>query len=202
MQNPLNNLSPEAFRDLKVRLVLFLVFGASTALLVWSIGYRLPDSDRKLKLQQSKTAEFEKQTGELEWRWKNDYGPEAEQVATRFKLSQEQLLTNRDEFASWQADLKRQADLLAVTVSAGVARTQECPLPGKRFAILSAKLDVRPVNPGTRTNSPYLRLLNFAQNISAQHKRADLMELRASGNSNSVSEAQLDLHLWSLENVP
>src|SRR5437867_8901975 len=156
MQNPLKNLAltlpPEVFRDLKVRLVLLLIFGAAAALVVWSIGYRLPDSDKKLGQQNTKIAGIEKEIGDLQERWNPQ---EAEQIAGRFKLSEEQLFAGQAEVGGWQAELKRQADQLAVSVNAGVTRTQACPLPGKRFAILSAKVDVRPITPGVRTNSPY-----------------------------------------------
>src|SRR5206468_1190463 len=123
------------------------------------------------------------------------------QIVGRLKLSQEQLFAGQDEVGGWQSELKRQADQLAVSVSAGVTKTQDCPLPGKRFSIMSTKVDVRPTAPGVRTNSPYLRLLSFAQNISAQNKRVDLVQLEVTGRSNSVSEAKLDLQLWSLENL-
>jgi len=202
MQNPLKNfvptLPPEVFRDLKVRLVLLFIFAASAALVVWSIGYRLPDSDKKLGQQNTKIAGIEKEIGDLQDRWNSQ---EAEQIAGRFKQSHELLFTGQDEVGGWQAELKRQADQLAVTVNAGVTRTQDCPLPGKRFSIMSAKVDVRPITPGVRTNSPYLRLLSFAQNLSAQSKRVDLVELEVTGRSNSVSEAKMDLQLWSLENL-
>jgi len=201
MQNPLKSfvltVPPEVFRDLKVRLVLLFVFAASVALAWWSIN-RLPDSDKKLQAQTTKMADLEKQKEDLEKRWD---GKEAEQIAGRFKLSQEQLFTGQAEVGGWQTELKRQADQLAVSVNAGVTRTQDCPLPGKRFSIVTATVDVRPVTPGVRTNSPYLRLLNFAQTLSAQNKRVDVMELKAIGRSNSVSEAKLDLHFWSLENL-
>ena len=202
MQNPLKNLAltlpPEVFRDLKVRLVLLLIFGAAAALVVWSIGYRLPDSDKKLQAQNTKIAQLESEIEQVERRWNPQ---EAEQIAGRLKLSQEQLFAGQDEVGRWQTELKRQADQLAVTVNAGTTKTQNCPLPGKRFSILSTKVDVRPAAPGVRTNSPYLRLLSLAQNLSAQNKRVDLMELKAIGSSNSVSEAHLDLQLWSLENL-
>ncbi len=201
MQNPLKSfvqtLPPEVFRDLKVRLVLLLVFAASAALAWWSIN-RLPDSDKKLLAQNAKIAELEKQEHDLTNRWD---AVEAEQIAGRFKQSQELLFAGQDEVGGWQAELKRQADQLAVTVNAGVTRTQDCPLPGKRFSIMSAKVDVRPITPGVRTNSPYSRLLSFAQNLSAQSKRVDLVELEVTGRSNSVSEAKMDLQFWSLENL-
>ena len=174
MQNPLKSvvlsLPPEVFRDLKVRLVLLLVFAASTALVVWSVMYRLPASENKLQAQNTKITQIESDIEQLERRWNPQ---EAEQTAGRFKLSQEQLFPNQTEIANWQAELKRQTDQLAVSVNAGVTRTQDCPLPGKRFSIVTATVDVRSINPGVRTNSPYLRLLNFAQNLSAQNKRVD-----------------------------
>src|ERR1051326_2950812 len=173
MQNPLTNLAlkfpPGLSRDLKVRLVLLCVFVQTCALPIWSIN-RLPDSDKKLAQQNIKIASIEKEIGDLQDRWNPQ---EAEAIAGRFKQSHELLFTNQDEFVSWQAALKRQADQWMVSVNVGVTRTQDCPLPGKRFTILSAKLDVRPITPGVRTNSPYLRLLNFAQNLSSQKKRVD-----------------------------
>jgi len=198
MQNPLKSFPPEVLRDLKVRLVLLCVFGLSMALAWWSIN-RLPASEKKLERQNLKINELEDQITGFERRW-NPH--EAEQMNGRFKETQKQLFGGQEEFGLWQAELKRQASQLTVSVNAGVTKTQDCPLPGKRFAIMSAKVEVRPSSPGVRTNSPYLRLLSFAQNLSSQNKRVDLVELEASGSSNSVSEAHLALQLWSLENSP
>ena len=200
MQNPLKNLMlpPEAFHDLKVRLLMLFVFAASVALAWWSIN-RLPASEKKLAQQNTKITELENQIDEFGRRWNPQ---EAEQIAGRFKQSQEQLFAGQDVLGGWQADLKQQADQLAVSVKPGVTNTQDCPLPGKRFAIMSATVDVRPITPGIRTNSPYLRLLSFAHNLSSQNKRVDMLEVAVTGRSNSVSEAKMDVQLWSLENSP
>ena len=200
MQNPLKNLMlpPEAFHDLKVRLLMLFVFAASVALAWWSIN-RLPASEKKLAQQNTKITELENQIDEFGRRWNPQ---EAEQIAGRFKQSQEQLFAGQDALGGWQADLKQQADQLAVSVKPGVTNTQDCPLPGKRFAIMSATVEVRPITPGIRTNSPYLRLLSFAQNLSSQNKRVDMLEFAVTGRSNSVSEARMDVQLWSLENAP
>jgi len=198
MQNPLKNFPPEMLRDLKVRLVLLCVFVVSMALAWWSIN-RLPDSEKKLERQNLKITELENQITEFERRWNPQ---EAEQMPGRLKESQKQLFSGQEEFGLWQTELKRQASQLTVLFNPGVTKTQDCPLPGKRFAIMSANVEVRPSAPGVRTNSPYLRLLSFAQNLSSQNKRVDLVELKASGSSNSVNEAHLALQLWSLENSP
>src|SRR5687767_13081643 len=109
MQNPLKSLAltlpPEVFRDLKVRLVLLLVFAASAVLVVWSIMYRLPDSDRKLALLNTRITEIEKDIDDLQRRWN---AQDAEQTAARFKQSQELLFAGQEEVGAWQAELKRQ----------------------------------------------------------------------------------------------
>ena len=38
-------------------------------------------------------------------------------------------------------------------------------------------------------------MLDFAQNLTTQKKRVDLVELKVGGNSNSVSQATLELQL-------
>ncbi len=103
MQNPLKNLMlpPEAFHDLKVRLLLLFVFAASVALAWWSIN-RLPASEKKLAQQNTKITELEKQIDEFGRRWNPQ---EAEQIAGRFKQSQEQLFAGQDALGGWQADL-------------------------------------------------------------------------------------------------
>ena len=191
-------LPPAVFRDLKVRLLLLFVFGASAALVVWSIMYRLPDSDKKLAQQNTKIAGIEKEIGDFQDRW----NPlEAERIFTSSKQCQEQLLAGHDEVTGWQANLKRRADQFTLSVNAGITKTQDCPLPGKRFSIYSATLDVRSITPGVRTNSPYLRVLNFARDLASEKKRVDVVELEVRGSSNSVSEARLGLQLWALENL-
>src|SRR5439155_25299602 len=151
MQNPLKNLMlpPEAFHDLKVRLLLLCVFAASVALAWWSIN-RLPASENLLARQNTKITELENQIDEFGRRWNPQ---EAEQIAGRFKQSQEQLFAGQDALDGWQADLKQQDDQLAVSVKPGVTNTQDCPLPGKRLAIASATAEVGPITPGIRTNS-------------------------------------------------
>src|SRR5213075_1881173 len=136
MQNPLKNFPPEVLRDLKVRLVLLCVFVVSMALAWWSIN-RLPDSEKKLERQNLKITELENQITEFERRWNPQ---EADQMTGRFKESQKQLFGGQDEIGLWQTELKRQASQLTVLFNPGVTKTQDCPLPGKRFAIMSANV--------------------------------------------------------------
>ena len=62
MQNPLKNLRltlpPEVFRDLKVRLLLLVIFGASIALLVWTIN-RPRAWDKMLEVENMTSTELD-----------------------------------------------------------------------------------------------------------------------------------------------
>ncbi len=202
MANPLKSLElalpPEVFRDLKVRLLLFGVFVASVALAWWSIS-RLPVWEKKLEQESTKISQLEGDIDQLERRWNPE---EAAQITNKFKLSQERIMAGREEVAAWQTELKQRGDQFAMSFSPSTTRTQECSLPGKRFSIISFTVNLGTVTPGIRTNSPYLRLVNFARDLTSQKRRVDLMELTASGVSNSVSEAHLSVQLWALENMP
>jgi len=190
-------LPPGFFRTALVRLSLLLVFAGSLALAWWSVS-RLKPLEKLLQKQSEKLAHLEDEVMKMELKWNQQ---EADQMTNRFRQSQEELFLSQDEVLLWQVDLKRRADQFAMTVNSGITKTQECPLPGKRFSIYSATVDMRPNAPGIRTNSPYLRLLNFAHDVTSQKRRVDLTELAAGGSSNSVNEAKLALQLWSLENV-
>src|ERR1043166_3704930 len=200
MQNPLKNfaLSPEVTRDLKVRVLLLGSLVVSVALAWWSIN-RLPDWEKKIQSQNTKIAQLEDEILNLEKRWSDS---EAEEVGARCKTVQDQLLSGHDEVMLWQTNLQRRANQFTLSVNTGVTNTMDCPLPGKRFSIYSATVDVGTISPGVRTNSPYLRLLNFAQSLASDRKRVDLVELSAGGSSNSVPKATLGLQPWALESVP
>src|SRR6266496_4692260 len=122
MQNPLTKfqlaLPPEAFRDLKVRLLLLGIFGVSVGLVWWSVG-RLPVWEKKLDTENGKIAQMEVEIDQLERRWNQQ---EADQMTNRFKLSQEQLFASQDEVLLWQVDLKRRADQFALTVNSGITK--------------------------------------------------------------------------------
>src|ERR1044071_5929043 len=153
MQNPLSRMSRPAkvTQDLKVRLLLLLVFAGSVALAWWSIN-RLPVWEARIRAAEGRIGEVERDIMDLERRWNEK---EAAQISDKLKESQEQLLGGRDEVAQWQTSLQRSAKQFTLAVNAGVTRTQDCPLPGKRFSIYSETLDVGAISPGTRTNSPY-----------------------------------------------
>ena len=198
MSNPITDLwlkmPPAFYRAFLARVAMLLVLFGSVALVWWSFN-RLPPVEKKLQAQSDKLAHLEDEVMQMELKWNPR---EAEQVAAKFKQAQEELFTGNDEFIRWQEDLKRQTNQFVLEVKAQTGRTQDCPLPNKVFSVISTTIEVQPADEPS-ASPPYKRLLDFAQSLTTQKKRVDLMELSVNGNSNSVTKAQLGLQLWSQE---
>jgi len=191
----LGPIPPEVYRALTVRLVMLIVFAGSVGLALWSLK-QLPPAERKLEQQNKRIATLESEIQFLEMK---PSPLEAEQVAAKYKQAQQLLFSGLDEARGWE-QFKRQPERLLLTADPEVrflGKTQA-------LSILSANLELQATNsPYSRyTNSTYKALLDFAQQLTSQSKRADLMELTVSGNSNSVSVAKIVLHLWTQETGP
>jgi len=186
----------EIYRALLIRLVMLTVFAGSVGLAVWSMT-KLPPAERKLDQQNKKIADLESDIQRLEVK---PSPLEAERVAVQYRQVQELLFRDADEAMGW-AELSRQPDQFILTAEAQVGKTQACALSKTKFPIISATLELKATNSlYTRyTNSAYKSLLDFAQRLTSQSKRVDLVELTVSGNSNSVSMARIGLHLWAQE---
>jgi len=124
-----------------------------------------------------------------------------EQMSARFKQVQEELFASHDEAIDWP-ELKRSPSRFVPKLEEQVGRTQACPLPGKQFSIIAANLNLQSTPESIAAASPYKQVLDFAQTLTTQKKRVDLMELTVSGNSNSVSMAKMGLQLWAQESRP
>jgi hypothetical protein len=199
MTSPLTQLwqrfPPGTFRAAAVRLVLLLAFGGALYLSWWSVN-RLAPIDKLLQIQSEKIARLEDDVLKMELRWNPR---EAEEVADKFKVAQEQLFAGHDDFNRWKEELKRQTNQFTLDVKVQTGRTQACPLPNKVFAIIPTVIDLQNSDE-TSTKPAYKRLLEYTQSLTTQKKRVDLVELKVGGNSNSVSKATLELQLWAQEN--
>src|SRR6266436_3299481 len=188
---------PGTFRTAAVRFVLLLAFAGALYLSWWSVN-RLAPIDKLLQIQSEKIARLEDDVLQMELKWNPG---EAEQVAEKFKLAQEQIFSGHDDFNRWKEELKRPTNQFILDVKTQTGRTQACPLPNKIFAIIPATIELQtPTDDTTSTKPAYKRLLEYTQNLTTQKKRVDLVELKVGGNSNSVSQATLELQLWAQEN--
>jgi hypothetical protein len=80
-------------------------------------------------------------------------------------------------------------------------QTQASPLPNKVFSTTAAIIELQSTADDAAITSPYQRLVELAESITTHKKRVDLLELSASGNSNSVSQARLRVQVWSQEDT-
>jgi hypothetical protein len=197
LQQLWSRLPPGFFRTAFVRFSLLLIFAGSLGLAWWSVN-RLQPLEKLLQKQSEKLAHLEDEVMKLELKWNQQ---EADQVAAKFKKAQEQVFSNQDEIIKWNENLKHNTNQFILEVRAQTGHTQACPLPNKVFSVIPASIDLQAPLDVPASKPPYKRLLDFAQNLSTETKRIDLVELTVSGNSNSVTTAHVGVQLWSQENA-
>src|SRR6266576_4370817 len=168
MNNPLTQLwqrfPPGTFRAAAVRFVLLLAFAAALYLSWWSVN-RLAPIDKLLQIQSEKIARLEDDVLKMELKWNPR---EAEEVADKFKLAQEQLFAGHDDFNRWKEELKRQTNQFTLDVKTQTGRTQACPLPNKVFSIIPTTIELQASPDEPSTKPPVKRLLDFTQNLTTQ----------------------------------
>jgi hypothetical protein len=120
----------------------------------------------------------------------------------RFQQANGQLFSGTNEIARWQEELKRsQADHFRMAFTAETRGTQASPLPNKVFSTTATTIELQSTAGDATVQSPYQRLVEFAQALTTHTKRVDLLELSATGQSNSVSHAKLRVQVWSLADL-
>src|SRR5262245_22479630 len=134
---------PAAFyRALLARIVMFVVFAGSVAIIWWNVAgigwvdgrlenwaiYRFQSMEKLLQRENARQAQLADDTSDFEMKWDRN---ESNRVAMDFKLALEQTFTNRDEPKPWLEAFKRQPNQFLLDVKAQTGRTQACPLPNK-----------------------------------------------------------------------
>jgi hypothetical protein len=191
-------MPPEVLRSLWVRLAMLVVFAGSAALIWWSVN-RLPPLEKKIEEQNARVAAAENDILQMELRWDPAGARETE---NRFQQANGQLFSGPEEFARWQQELKlSQTEPFRLAFITQAGRTQASPLPNKVFSTTTAIIELQSITNEAAITSPYQRLVELAESITTHKKRVDLLELSASGNSNSVSHAMLRVQVWSQEDM-
>src|SRR5262245_23537404 len=203
MNGPLKELSqfasPRFFRALLGRLVLFVLFVSSLILVWWSVN-RLPPVNKELQNISKEFTALASEVEQIDQKWSE---ANAEELASvQFEKAQEQLFVGADDFPDWHREVKRYSGPTALEANSQLGKAQPPPTLEKKVAIIPATIEIRPAASTKATNAPYKRLLDFVQGLATQKRRADLVELTVSGQSNSVTQARAVFHLWSLVEKP
>jgi len=185
---------------LVLRLVILVIVLVCSVLIWWSISRRLLPAGRQLHDKAAVMSRLENEVQQLEMNWNI---AEAEQTESRFQQAKATLITGPEMLAKWQKDNERRARAQALVLLPPTEARKSRPFPGARqgLGLLLVAMDLRPLETGRATNSPYRCLLEFTRLLQDSGKRFDLTELSANGSSNSLQQARLVLHLWTAENL-
>ncbi len=191
-------LPPAVYRHFWGRFGLLFVFGGSLGLLWWSVD-RLPSLEKQFQEHTTRVSQLENEVEQLAMDWD---ALEAEKIAGQFKQAQEQLFVLPQELTVWQDEMQRQPNLFGLQVGTRLDPAQPMAVANKTLSLLPVTLEVQPLADDESTNAPYKRLLDFAQALTRQSKRVDLLEINVKGNSNSISQARVAVQLWAEDKTP
>lgn len=179
-----------------VRLALVVILAASVALLLWSYFTRLKPVTQAFQQKTSLASGLVDEVQQLQINWDT---LDADRTDQRFTEARKQLFASPEEWQTWQNELKQQTLSLAFEGASLLGKPQPHPRTNQNLTITAATVDLQPAPAARMTNSPYNRLLAVVRGLESKYKRVDLVELTATGTSNSVEQARVVVHLWSQE---
>lgn len=179
-------------RDVAERGVVLGVFLASLWLLWWS-GQRILPLDHQVTLINKQVIGLVGQIDRIEQRWKKE---DMDSINERYQVVAQQLFTNRSDYSTWEAELRQQAMLLALEPELKLGVSEEFKVGSDSLFAIPVVLTVRPLA-GANLDTPYKRVTRWVDRVALGGKRADMVQLGVSGNSNSVAQAVLVVNLWA-----
>jgi hypothetical protein len=119
-----------------------------------------------------------------------------EQIKAQYPAALAQLINGPDELLAWQEEVKHHAEALALKVTGQAGPPQTEWRNGQKLAFVPLDLRLEPQAPTQFTNSPYERLIYFAQALAHSPKRFQLVEFAIEGDAKSLQRAQAVLRFW------
>ena len=183
-----------SYTDLLARLVVVGLLLASVGLLWWS--YCRVYAPRA-KVTRDLNASVEKLTAEVETMDRRWTKAEMDAINDRFTLVQPRLFADQPELEGWLADFREQIAPLSLEIKTDLASPS--PAPEAKLLSLPATMTItfRTTTEASGGPSPYQRLLQFAERITAQDKNADLTALTVDSGLNSIGRAVVGVNFWT-----
>lgn len=176
------------------RLALLLIVAAAGGLVWWSISHRLLPVSRQVHDASMEMAGLASNVQELEMSWR---GSDAEEGERRFRKAQAQLVAGDLGLAGWQRELERAAEVLALQATTQAGKPKTCGPGQEGLVFFPVTLELRPLEAGATTNSPYARLLELTRWLESSGKRIELVDVAVHGSSNSVQQARITVNVWA-----
>lgn len=178
-----------------VRLVLLCAVFASAALVYWSYTKRFQPVTAE---QREKTAQLTRLADEIE-QLRFKWGPQQiEQTKTEYSQAKAVLFTDDEEINAWKKRVHAEANMRVLELKQDAAEPVPHPSLTNEVALLPVTLEIRPLPILVTTNTPYSRIVHFADGIAASaEKRFELVSFSVDGNSNSVAQAVAVVNLFT-----
>jgi hypothetical protein len=177
------------------RVAVGVVVGGSILMVWWSLNRaaRIQKESASLAEQVSRLgSEVELMTAQCS-------PSKSQEVAARYDHARGGLFSGGTELGAWQAALTEAAVPLALDASIAFAGTRTQSTGGHVLTIVRAEVELTPAEEIPSPRTTYQRVLDFLDRLTTQPQRVDLLELRLSGVSNSVSHASASIDLWAME---
>jgi len=182
-------------RDWLFRLGIVALLAGSVTV-AWRSLQRLETRQKHCREISATVARLSAQVDDLERQWSRG---QEEEVGGQLRQARSQLFCDQAALENWLSSLKAQTDPLALEARATFGKTIPRNIAEEELAMIptTISVDVRPVREKERGGWPYLRLVQLGQRLTRQDKRADLVELKVEGGTNSVTGAVLVFNLWA-----
>jgi hypothetical protein len=178
-----------------VRMGLCAGLGIALALLYWSVFVRLLPITKQ---HNAKALQMTRAADELETLRRRFSAEEIEGLRSRYAQAQDALFDLKSGATDWQTQVEEEARNGTLTSNVKLG-TPALITNVAGIAAITAEVVLQP-NVNERTNvTAYARLLKFTDGLASTAKRLDLLELSVTGDSNSVSQAQVVVQLLAGE---
>lgn len=178
------------------RLLVAIVLAGSLWLIWWSY-YRVffPHFKESRELTQT-VSKLTTEVDQLKNMWSTK---DIEEIDKKTGMVQTNLFADQAQLHAWLANLRDQAMAMGVDLKADFARSLEQTDAEPRFLIFPTKLSVQfqPVPGPAKGPSPYLRLLQLTQLLTAEEKADCLNELTAESGPRSIDHAVMGFNFWT-----
>lgn len=177
-----------------LRTTLFVTVILSAGLIYWAYAKRLQPVTKEQRDKTSQMGRIADEIEQLRFKW----GPQQiEETKAEYAAVKATLFGNEDEVLAWKKAVRAESDMRVLELQMEVGDPVPHPALTNEVSIRPVTLELWPMTILVSTNTPYSRVVNFANGMMRGGKRYELAELTVEGNSNSVGHAKATLNLFT-----
>jgi len=183
-----------------LRSALLLAIIGSALLIYWSYAKRLQPVTTEQREKTSQMSRLADEIEQLRLKWTPQ---QIEKTKADYSDAKSVLFKDEEEIDGFKTRVHSHASMRVLNLIQDSADVSPHPALTNEVSILPMNLEVEPLPILVTTNTPYSRVLSFAEGVMARsEKRFELVSLTVAGNSNSVSRAVAVVNLFTFPKSP